>query len=230
MSAARIRVLLADDQQLFAESLGYVIQASAEDVELVGTARDGEAAVEMALSLKPDVILMDVKMPRMDGVEACRRILEKLPETKIAMLSTFPDEEYRRSALRHGAKAYLIKNLRPRELLEAIRALARGAVLVPGETLLGRSSDGEGPGERIPEARDGSPMERLSKRERDLCALMLRSFSNKEIAQRLYLSEQTVRNYISSMYFKLGVKDRFEFMRLMGGAIGDPTGPGDASR
>jgi DNA-binding NarL/FixJ family response regulator len=213
VSPRKIRVLLADDQALFADSLAYVIQASAEDVELVGTARDGESAVEMAFRLKPDIILMDVKMPHMDGVEACRRVLEKLPEVKIVMLSTFPDEEYKRSALRHGAKGYLLKNMRPRELLEAIRALYRGAALLPGQTLLRLDADGR-EGE---ESSGDSPESALSKRERDLSALMLQSFSNKEIAERLCLSEQTVRNYISSMYFKLGVKDRFEFLRLMGG-------------
>lgn len=213
----KIRLLLADDQQLFAESLAYVIQASAEDVELLGTARDGEGAVRMALELEPDVILMDVKMPRMDGVEACRRVIERLPGVKIAMLSTFPDDEYRRSALRHGAKAYLLKNMRPRELLEAVRALYRGSALIPGEPLLGR-----GGGERKEAAEGdeggepGSALSKLSKRERDICSLMLHSFGNKEIAERLYLSEQTVRNYISSVYFKLGVKDRFEFLRLLG--------------
>lgn len=217
---ARIRVLLADDQQLFADSLAYVIRASADDVELLGTARDGEQAVEMAMALRPDVILMDVKMPDLDGVEACRRILEKAPEVRIAMLSTFPDEEYRRSALRHGAKAYLLKNMRPRELLEAIRALHRGAALLPGETLLRR--DGEGNAQDEGGAEAEKPLENLSKRERDLCALMLRSFSNKEISERLYLSEQTVRNYISTIYSKLGVKDRFEFLRLLG-----PGAPGD---
>jgi DNA-binding NarL/FixJ family response regulator len=216
VSPRKIRVLLADDQALFAESLAYVIQASAEDVELVGTARDGESAVEMAFRLKPDIILMDVKMPRMDGVEACRRVLEKLPEVKIVMLSTFPDEEYKRSALRHGAKGYLLKNLRPRELLEAIRALSRGTALLPGQTLL--RLDADEAGREADESSGDSPESALSKRERDLSALMLQSFSNKEIAERLCLSEQTVRNYISSMYFKLGVKDRFEFLRLMGGS------------
>jgi DNA-binding NarL/FixJ family response regulator len=218
VSPRKIRVLLADDQALFADSLAYVIQASAEDVELVGTARDGESAVEMALRLKPDIILMDVKMPRMDGVEACRRVLEKLPEVKIVMLSTFPDEEYKRSALRHGAKGYLLKNLRPRELLEAIRALSRGAALLPGQALLRLDADADATGREAEESSGDSPLSALSKRERDLSALMLQSFSNKEIAERLCLSEQTVRNYISSMYFKLGVKDRFEFLRLMGGS------------
>lgn len=223
-AGARIRVLLADDQQLFADSLAYVIQASADDVELLGTARDGGQAVEMAFALRPDVILMDVKMPSLDGVEACRRILEQTPEVRIAMLSTFPDEEYRRSALRHGAKAYLLKNMRPRELLDAIRALHRGTALLPGETLLRRDGGGYAQDEGAAEAE--KPLENLSKRERDLCALMLRSFSNKEISERLYLSEQTVRNYISGIYSKLGVRDRFGFLRLLGPAA--PGGDADA--
>jgi DNA-binding NarL/FixJ family response regulator len=222
--SAKIRVLLADDQQLFAESLGYVITASADDVELVGTARDGAQAVEMAFRLRPDVILMDVKMPGLDGVEACRRILAKLPDTKVVMLSTFPDEEYRRSAMRHGAKAYLLKNLRPRELLESVRAVHRGSALLPGQTLLGRETE-EGGNEGEDEEDRDALLASLSKRERDLAALMLRSLGNRQIAERLCLSEQTVRNYISSIYFKLGVKDRFEFLRLLSDLI--PRGDGE---
>jgi DNA-binding NarL/FixJ family response regulator len=207
-----IRVLLADDQRLFVESLKYVLEGSDRGIEIVGIASDGEEAVRLAEGLSPDVILMDVRMPGMDGVDAARLIVSRMPGAKVIILSTFPDEQYLKSAVRNGARGYLLKNMRPDELVAAIRAVHRGATLFS-----------DGLAERLAEREDEEPaglLESLSPRESDVASLALRSFSNRQIAQRLRLSEQTVRNYVSSIYFKLGVKDRFEFMRLASGMPG----------
>jgi DNA-binding NarL/FixJ family response regulator len=212
VSGGRIGILIADDQQLFAMSLGYVITGTAPDMEVLGVAPDGAQAVVMAEALRPEVVLMDVRMPEMDGVDAARLIGARLPETKIIMLSTFLDEEYLRASLERGAKGYLLKSVSPEELLEAVRAVHRGSSLFSGRvaSLLARSPSGEG-GED-PEA----VLEELSRRELEVAALMARSFGNREIAERLGLTPQTVRNYISSIYFKLEVKDRLEFLKLTG--------------
>jgi DNA-binding NarL/FixJ family response regulator len=208
----RIGLLIADDQQLFAQSLRYVISGTAPDMEVLGVAPDGARAVAMAEALKPDVVLMDVRMPEMDGVDAARLIGSRLPETKVIMLSTFLDEDYLRASLERGAKGYLLKSVSPEELLEAIRAVHRGSTLFSGKVaslLSGRASKG-------PEADPEAVLEDLSRRELEVAALMARSYGNREIAERLGLSEQTVRNYISSIYFKLEVKDRLEFLKRSG--------------
>jgi len=212
MTDGRIGLLLVDDQQLFVESLGYVIRGTAPDMEVLGVASNGVEAVEMAERLGPDIVLMDVKMPEMDGVDAARLIGARLPEARIIMLSTFLDEEYLRASLERGAKGYILKSVSTEELLEAIRAVNRGSTLFSGPvaTLLVDRKAGE---------RDEDPeaaLEDLSRRELEVAALMARSYGNREIAQRLGLSEQTVRNYISSVYFKLDVKDRLEFLKLSG--------------
>jgi DNA-binding NarL/FixJ family response regulator len=212
MSEGRIGLLIVDDQQLFAQSLRYVIAGTAPDMEVLGVACDGAQAVAMAEELRPDVILMDVRMPEMDGVDAARLIGSRLPGTKVIMLSTFLDEEYLRASLERGAKGYLLKSVSPEELLEAIRAVHRGSTLFSGKVaslLSGRAARG-------PEAEPEAMLQELSRRELEVAALMARSYGNREIAQRLGLSEQTVRNYISSVYFKLEVKDRLEFLKLSG--------------
>jgi DNA-binding NarL/FixJ family response regulator len=207
----RIRLLLADDQRLFVESLKYVLEGSDSGISVAGVAADGEEALRMAQELGPDIVLMDVRMPGMDGLAAARILRERLPGIKIIMLSTFPDEDLLRAAVRNGAKGYLLKNMRPEELLSSIRAVHRGATLFS-----------EGLAQRLAQEEPGAedPLSALSPRERDVASLVLRSFSNRQIAQRLRLSEQTVRNYVSSIYFKLDVSDRFDFMRKAGGIPG----------
>ncbi len=212
MKDGKIGLVLADDQQLFAQSLRYVISGTAPDMEVLGVAPDGAQAVAMAEELRPDIVLMDVRMPEMDGVDAARLIRDRLPETKIIMLSTFLDEEYLRASLERGAKGYLLKSVSPEELLEAIRAVHRGSTLFSGKVAGLLAGRGRRSAEADPEAVLGD----LSKRELEVASLMARSFGNREIASRLGLSEQTVRNYISSIYFKLEVKDRLEFLKLTG--------------
>jgi Response regulator containing a CheY-like receiver domain and an HTH DNA-binding domain len=150
---------------------------------------------------------MDVRMPEMDGVDAAMLIASRLPEAKVIMLSTFLDEEYLRRSLERGAKGYLLKSVSPEELLEAIRAVHRGSTLFSGAVapLLARKR----PRSEDPEA----CLEALSRRELEVASLMARSFGNREIAERLGLTEQTVRNYTSSIYFKLEVRDRLEFLK-----------------
>jgi DNA-binding NarL/FixJ family response regulator len=209
MAGAPIRVLLVDDQELFVESLAYVIAQTAPDMEVLGIAGNGFEALTMTQKLLPDVILMDVRMPEMDGVDSTRFIHSRFPDIRIIVLTTFLDDLYVRSALKNGARGYVLKNLRPDALLEGIRAVYRGGTYFsePVTSLLAQVRETDDP---------DALLETLSNREREVAGLILESLGNRQIADRLALNEQTVRNYISSIYFKLGVKDRFEFMRKLG--------------
>jgi DNA-binding NarL/FixJ family response regulator len=208
-----IRVLLVDDQELFVESLRTVIERSAEDIEVVGVARNGAEAVEAMRSAGADLVVMDVRMPVMDGVEATRIILELDPGARIMMLTTFEDDEYVKEALEHGAVGYLLKDMPPAELLASIRAVANGAFLMApsvAKNLLKRAylrPDAEGP--PLPEWYG-----ELSRREREILELLAGGCSNKEIASALLIAEQTVRNHISVIYDKMGADDRSQAMRM----------------
>ncbi len=208
---SKIRVLLADDQALFVESLRTVIERSTEDIEVVAVARNGEEAVRLVGETNPDLVVMDVRMPVMDGVEATKRILASFPETRIMMLTTFEDDEYVKEALERGAVGYLLKDIPPAELISAVRAAAGGAFLIApsvAKSLIRRAYLKSEPVEEPGWLRE------MSKREREILALIVDGLSNKEIASRTSIAEQTVRNHISAIYDKMGAADRSQAVRM----------------
>jgi DNA-binding NarL/FixJ family response regulator len=208
-----IRVLLVDDQALFVESLRTVIEHSADDIEIVGIARNGAQAVEAMAATPADLVVMDVRMPVMDGVEATRRIREAHPEARIMMLTTFEDDEYVQEALEHGAAGYILKDIPPAELIASIRVVAGGAFLIApsvAKSLIHRAylKPEFSP---VPEP---DWLRQLSRREREILGRLVEGRSNKEIAAKLCIAEQTVRNHISVIYDKIGVDDRAQAVRL----------------
>jgi DNA-binding NarL/FixJ family response regulator len=201
-----VRVLIADDQDLVRAGFAMII-GNRDDLEVVGEVGDGVEAVALARSLKPDVILMDVRMPRMDGIEATRRLAEAGEPARIIILTTFDLDEPVFAALRAGASGFLLKNIRPDELVAAVRVVARGeALLAPTVTrrLLDRFA-GELPGGAPPPALDV-----LSEREIEVLKLVARALSNDEIAEQLTLSRATVKTHLSAILTKLGLRDRVQ--------------------
>jgi len=223
----KLTILLADDQSLFAESLKTFLNNYAEDMSVAGIARNGREAVDMAISLKPDIILMDIRMPEMDGVEAVRQIKMRFPDIKIIMLSTYKEDALVRSALMAGACGYLLKDISPTELITAIRALKSGVVQISPELAqnLVRAQYSADNGQYFSgaSAQDSKAavkeenfkwLKQLTNREREIFTLIATGYDNDQIAEKLFLAEQTVRNQVSTIYSKLGVKDRFEIIRL----------------
>ncbi len=201
-----IRVLLADDQALVRSGFRLVLETRS-DLEVVGEADDGAQAVELAGTTRPDVILMDVRMPNLDGIEATRRIVGDGNGARILVLTTFDLDEYVYEAIRAGASGFLLKDVRPGDLIDAIRLIADGnALLGPTVTkrLLERFADDR------PRIGDPVALERLTAREREILCLLATGFSNAEIAQQLFLGETTVKTHVSSVLRKLGVRDRVQ--------------------
>jgi len=210
---SRIRVLLVDDQALFVESLRTVLERSAEDIEVIGIARNGAEAVEAVTNSPCELVVMDVRMPVMDGVEATKRIRELRPDARIMMLTTFEDDEYVKEALEHGAAGYILKDIAPAELIASIRAVAGGAFLIApsvAKSLIRRAY-------LKPEfspTPEPEWLRQLSRREREILGHLVEGRTNKEIAAELCIAEQTVRNHISVVYDKMGVSDRAQAVRL----------------
>jgi DNA-binding NarL/FixJ family response regulator len=207
-----IRVLLCDDQALVRSGFRMILETR-EDLEVVGEAEDGVQAIELARRRLPDVILMDVRMPRVDGVEATRRLVAGNCPARILILTTFDLDEYVYAALRAGASGFLLKDVQPAQLVDAIRVVARGeALLAPTVTrrLLDRFA-GALPGS--PEA-EPSELATLTEREREVLGLMAGGLSNAELAERLFLSETTVKTHVSSILRKLAVRDRVQAVVL----------------
>ena len=204
-----ISVLLADDQSLVRTGFRMILE-NAADMRVVGEAGDGAEAAEFALARGPDVVLMDVRMPEVDGVDATRRICagDGAGRTRVLILTTFDLDEYVYAALRAGASGFLLKDTLAPDLLSAIRVVARGeAVVAPSVTrrLLDRYvTTGAGP------AAPGAPVDTLTEREREVLGLLARGLSNLEIAGRLYLSEGTVKTHVSRVLAKLGLRDRVQ--------------------
>jgi len=200
-----IRVLVADDQALVRGGFRMILDER-DDLELVGEAADGARAIELAGELDPDVILMDVRMPNLDGVEATRRLVESGTRARILVLTTFDLDEYVYAAVRAGASGFLLKDVEPAELVDAIRVVAAGNSLFgPAATqrLVERFAG-------TPAPVDGRPLEKLTDREREILRLLASGLSNSELAARLYLSETTVKTHVSAVLRKLGVRDRVQ--------------------
>ncbi len=210
-----IKVLIVDDQVLFAETLQTVITMKAEDIEIVGRVYNGKEAVEASLVLDPDIILMDVRMPVMDGVKAACEIHRIRPEIKIMMLTTFDDDAYVHDALEGGAVGYLLKNMPSDELINSIRAVKNGTLQISptvASQLMGIQSGSSSDGSESVSGPDYS-IEELSRREREILYLMSRGYDNGHIAAKLFLAEQTVKNHISRIYHKLQLHDRMAVMK-----------------
>ena len=203
-----IRVLLCDDQALIRDGFRMILNAE-EEIEVVGEASDGGDAVELTKRLLPHVVLMDVRMPRMNGIEATRRILLSGVESRVLVLTTFDVDEYVYEALRVGASGFLLKDVSAAQLVEGVRVVAAGeSMLAPTVTrrLLERFS-GSLPGgdERPPPA-----LASLTEREREILTLLSNGLSNAELGARLFLSEPTIKTHLSSIFRKLGVRDRVQ--------------------
>jgi two-component system, NarL family, response regulator LiaR len=198
--AEAIRVLLVDDHRVVREGLRAFLELQ-EGIEVAGEAADGKEAIEAATRLRPDVILMDLVMPKLDGVAAMRSLRERVPDARVIVLTSFLDDDKLLPALRSGAAGYLLKNTEPQELARAVRAAHAGEALLDPvvaarlvETL---AADG-----------DEDPLDRLTPREREVLVLIGRGFPNKRIARELDVSEKTVKTHVGHVLAKLGVTDR----------------------
>jgi DNA-binding NarL/FixJ family response regulator len=221
---APVRVLVVDDQQLVRDGIASLLGVQ-ESIAVVGTATNGQEALEQALALRPDVILMDVRMPVMSGVEATDRILEQLPSCSILMLTTFDNDQYVRDALRAGARGYLLKDLQAQDLARAVHAVSQGVYQLDAaviERMLGASdrSNPAGPDEaeqrptlHQPEKEasltpDALNAAGLTSREIEVLRLIATGATNREVADALVISEGTVKNHLSNIFSRLGLRDR----------------------
>jgi DNA-binding NarL/FixJ family response regulator len=202
-----IRVVLVDDQTLVRVGFRMILGAR-DDVEVVGEAGDGAAGVALVRATRPDVVLMDVRMPTVDGIEATRRIVESGSTARIIILTTYDIDEYVFAALRAGASGFMLKDVRPAELVEGVRVVARGDALLAASVtrrLLDHFV------RALPDPAEPLPaLQQLTDREIDVLRLVAAALSNAEIAERLYVSEPTVKTHVSAVLRKLGLRDRVQ--------------------
>lgn len=200
-----IRIAIADDQALVRSGFRLILDAR-DDLEVVGEAEDGAAAVELVRRLEPDVLLLDIRMPRLDGIDATRAIVGSGSATRILILTTFDLDEYVHAALRAGASGFLLKDVRPGELIDAIRLIASGSALLSADALR-RLLERYG---RAGVAREPTPLAALTERENEILRLVAHGLSNAEIAAALVVGETTVKSHVSNLLRKLGVRDRVQ--------------------
>lgn len=214
------RILICDDQKIVCEGLQTILSAD-EELEVVGTAHNGEEALAMVAKLEPDLVLMDLKMPEMDGVLATRKITDEHPDIYVLVLTTYDDDEWIFDAIRSGAAGYLLKDTPPGELIKSIKGTLQGKSFIDPQVagkLLAEYAENFG--------KSQPPTHyTFTERERDILTLLSQGLSNSEIAEKLFLAEGTVRNYTSVLLKKLGVADRTQAAIL---AIRYGLVPGDS--
>lgn len=202
----KYKILIADDQSIIRDGLKLILEME-EDLEVVGLASNGSEAYELSAKLQPDLVLMDIRMPKCDGVLGTKMICDELPGTKVIILTTFLDDNYIFEALRNGAKGYLLKDVESDELANSIRTVIRGGVLihpdVAAKMVLGLNSDSN---KSKPEPK--KDFQSLTPREIEITRLIGLGKTNREIAQELFLSEGTVKNHITNILSKLLLRDR----------------------
>ena len=203
-----IRVLLADDEAMIRAGVRAIVQSDPE-IEVVAEAADGREAVELVLSHRPDVALLDIRMPRMDGLAATAEIRKVSPETKIVILTTFGEDSYVSQALGDGASGFLLKAGDPRDLIAGVHAVADGGAYLSPQ--VARQVIAQfGGGRAAKEAAAAERLSELTDRERDVLALVGAGLSNADIAERLFLVEGTVKSYVSAILSRLGMKNRVQ--------------------
>jgi DNA-binding NarL/FixJ family response regulator len=202
-----VRVLLVDDDDLMRAGLTAVL-SSDETIDVVGEAPDGRTAVDRAIELRPDVVLMDVRMPGLDGIAATRELLAVSPEVRVVVLTTFEQDDYIFGALSAGASGFLLKRTRPEELIAAIHTVAAGdSLLSPSVT---RTVIQRVAGQPAPDAAEAARLDELTARERDVLELIARGLSNGEIAATLVIEESTVKTHVRHILRKLRLRDRVQ--------------------
>jgi DNA-binding NarL/FixJ family response regulator len=203
----KIRLLIAEDETVVRMALSRLLAAE-PDIEVVAEAANGEAAADLARRLKPDVVLTDLSMPRMDGIAATRQIRQDVPECAVVVLTIYHDDDHLFAAIKAGACGYVLKEAPAEQMVEAIRAAARGEGFM-GPSLVGRVLDEFARVSRL-RAASKEVFAELTRREMEVLELLGQGLKNKDIAARLFLSEKTVKNHISSIFDKLQVNDRTE--------------------
>ncbi|TVR74072.1 MAG: DNA-binding response regulator [Sphaerobacteraceae bacterium] len=203
MGIETIRVIVADDHDLFREGLRQLLE-NVPAIEVVGEACDGQEAIQLVMNHQPDVVLMDINMPRMDGIRATEYIVKNFPGTNVVVLTMYQDDEYAIHAVRAGAKSYLLKNTRSDDVVEAIKVAASGGATIDATMapILMREY------QRLLTRAPNEKEQLLSDREMTLLKHLAQGYSNKQIADNLSLAESTVKNNLSALFHKIGVRDR----------------------
>jgi DNA-binding NarL/FixJ family response regulator len=202
-----IKLLLVDDQELIRESLAFVLNTD-EEIEVVGSAANGKEALQLCVELQPTIVLMDIQMPVLNGIEATRMIKQKWPDIKVMILTTFQEIDHVVEALSIGAEGYLLKAIHPKDLISGIKHIHHEGTLLSQN--LAKALVQQVHLAKEITSKSTKPNYGLTEREEQILQCLSNGLSNKQISERLFLSEGTVKNYISSIYHKLDVKDRFQ--------------------